>query len=90
MVQPPSAGRLDPTHVALIQPNEIAEPNETAKQIPAAARQSIFGPNVVIGRHDIVDFGGTSPDRFIAGFGKIVLFGNQTKGSTLVHRWTPQ
>jgi hypothetical protein len=41
----------------LLRSTETVQRDKTAKERPAAGRQAVFGPQVVIGRYDIRDVG---------------------------------
>jgi hypothetical protein len=74
----------------LVRSTEAVQGNQTAKERPAADRQSTFDPEVVVRWRDIGDVSEIDPiclvwNRRI----KIVLPRGKIKGSAPVHFWTP-
>src|SRR5262245_25561822 len=63
--------------------------NYTTKQTPTACRQAIFGPPVVVRRHDEGDVIEIEPAGICRRFSKVVVSGGKIKGSARVHPWTP-
>jgi hypothetical protein len=60
----------------------------TTKQTPTAGQQAIFGPHIVIRRHDEGDVVEIEPVGVWRRLGKIVLLGMKVTGAARVHRET--